>query len=164
MACFPKGEVMYSESQVRRFWSKVDKSGGPNACWRWTGALGRNGYGYISVNGKDRTAHRVGWEIENGGEMPSELHACHTCDHTWCVNPSHIWAGTRHENMRDARDKGRLRMPSDPGWRKRLTHCKHGHEFTPENTRFRLDQGARECLTCKKTRDAERSKKRKEAA
>lgn len=32
--------------------------------------------------------------------------------------------------------------------RELATHCEHGHEFTPENTRIRKSNGARICLTC----------------
>lgn len=34
------------------------------------------------------------------------------------------------------------------------THCKRGHEFTPENTYLRPDDGRRVCRTCQKQRDA----------
>lgn len=34
----------------------------------------------------------------------------------------------------------------------RWTHCKHGHEFTPENTRIG-SRGQRECRQCKRDRD-----------
>jgi hypothetical protein len=33
------------------------------------------------------------------------------------------------------------------------THCKQGHEFTPENTRITED-GSRVCKTCTRMRDA----------
>lgn len=33
------------------------------------------------------------------------------------------------------------------GWRKYLTHCKRGHEFTPENTSLQKN-GARNCREC----------------
>lgn len=33
---------------------------------------------------------------------------CHVCDVPRCVNPTHLFVGTRKENMQDARRKGRL--------------------------------------------------------
>lgn len=40
------------------------------------------------------------------------------------------------------------------------THCKHNHEFTPENTRVRERNGyvVRDCLTCERARNAARPK------
>lgn len=31
----------------------------PDHCWPWTGAISRNGYGSIKINGKAASAHRV---------------------------------------------------------------------------------------------------------
>lgn len=52
-------------------------------------------------------------------------------------------------------------------WQAGKTHCKHGHEFTPGNTRIREDRGSkakpgamkRECLTCARLRSAENREK-----
>lgn len=36
-----------SEAEIARFWSRVDKSGGPDACWPWTaGCFQPSGYGH----------------------------------------------------------------------------------------------------------------------
>ena len=37
-------EIKLSPSQATRFWAKVDKSSGPDACWLWT-ASKRGNYG-----------------------------------------------------------------------------------------------------------------------
>lgn len=34
----------------------------------------------------------------------------------------------------------------------RKTHCRHGHEYTPENTYIRPSDGSRACRTCMYTR------------
>jgi hypothetical protein len=44
-------------------------------------------------------------------------------------------------------------------WRKDLTHCKHGHEFTPENTIVTSKQ--RRCRTCKNEEDARYRQRKK---
>ena len=50
--------------------------------------------------------------------------------------------GTRSENMMDEVNSGRH-------WQTRKTHCKQGHEFTPENTIVRgRKRTQRTCRTC----------------
>jgi hypothetical protein len=90
-----------------RFWSKVDKSGGGNTCWAWLAATTRGGYGNFSIDGKPRRAHRVVWEIVNG-KIPDGLDCLHTCDNPPCVNPAHLFLGTKNDNMADMRAKGRF--------------------------------------------------------
>lgn len=41
------------------------------------------------------------------------MFVCHTCDNRKCINPNHLWIGTRQENIQDASKKGRL--PGTPG-------------------------------------------------
>ena len=40
------------------------------------------------------------------------------------------------------------------GWRAAVTHCVKGHEYTPQNTRWR-DYGARVCRECDLARKRE---------
>jgi hypothetical protein len=96
-----------------RFWPKVSKAEG-DACWLWTGSKNKKGYGYIRVGGfgsKPGLAHRVAFELENR-ETVSDLDICHRCDNPSCVRPSHLFKGTRADNMMDAWMKGRLSTPA----------------------------------------------------
>lgn len=93
-----------------RFWAKVDRSGGPDACWNWTASLGTKGYGHIKVGGKMLRSHRLSWEIRNG-PIPNGLRVCHSCDNRRCCNPSHLWLGTDADNIRDRDAKGRQTTP-----------------------------------------------------
>ncbi|UEM08033.1 helix-turn-helix domain-containing protein (plasmid) [Skermanella rosea] len=47
------------------------------------------------------------------------------------------------------------RKPGPP----RPTHCRNGHEFTPENSYVSKGRGTRACRTCRRARDAENRKK-----
>jgi hypothetical protein len=92
-----------------RFWAKVDRSGGPDACWPWTGHRGPAGYGRFALDGKHPIhASRASWIIHNG-PLPDGLFALHTCDNKPCVNPAHLYAGTKRDNARDASERGQLR-------------------------------------------------------
>ena len=62
-------------------------------------------------------AHRVAWEMANGGPIPDGMVVCHRCDNPPCVNPAHLFVGTRLDNVRDMVMKGRGRYPGHPGER-----------------------------------------------
>jgi hypothetical protein len=89
-----------------RFWSRVDTSGGLWACWPWTRGRNGAGYGLISQQHRDVSAHRLSWELANG-PIPPGLYVCHTCDNPPCCNPSHLFLGTPTDNVRDMYAKGR---------------------------------------------------------
>jgi hypothetical protein len=129
----------------QKFWSNVDKNGpipthAPKLgrCWMWTGCDSANGYGRFNIGSTHSQAHRWIYEQINGSI--GDLDCCHHCDNRKCVRPSHLFAGTRMDNMRDCSEKGRF-------FKQGLTHCKHGHLFDEENTRIRTD-GNRQCRKC----------------
>jgi hypothetical protein len=87
-----------------RFWTKVDKTG---ECWLWTAALHDDGYGMFGISGRSRYAHRLSFEFTHGA-IPDGMQVLHHCDNPPCVNPAHLYLGTRADNMHDMVVRGRF--------------------------------------------------------
>lgn len=144
----PRAEIRADRSAARptvqqRFEDKFVPD--PNSgCWLWTASVGGGGYG--KFGGKGRTpqdAHRASWQMYRG-EIPAGLMVLHRCDVRCCVNPNHLFLGTAKENTHDMMAKGRYTP-----WNRGITHCKQGHEFSPENTVYVKGGKARACRKCK---------------
>jgi hypothetical protein len=104
----------------------------PDACWGWTG-IKEKGYSRISVGHSPVQAQRVAYELFVG-PIPEDYEVDHTCRNPECTNPRHLEAVTKVENLRRAA----------AAW----THCRKGHEFTPENIGINTHTGRRYCRTC----------------
>jgi len=103
-----KKTMRMAESDIDRFWEKVEVKG-DDECWPWKASqVGTTGYGQFRLNEQKPRAHRIAWFIANG-TIPEGLKICHSCDNTLCCNPAHLWAGTQKENIRDMISKGRGR-------------------------------------------------------
>ncbi len=124
---------------LRKYAEKTDL----DECWHWTGAVNSSGYG----------SHRYIWKTVNDMNITG-LHLDHfkfpeSCIGKLCVNPTHLRPASVRENV--------LRSDGFASHEAAQTHCKHGHEFTPENTHFRSgNKIKRDCLTCRKEYDRQR--------
>lgn len=81
-----------------------------SACILWDGARSGDGYGTVTINGKQHAAHRIAWAKANG-EIPAGKWVLHKCDNPICVNPEHLFVGTPKENIQDCISKGRRNTP-----------------------------------------------------
>lgn len=122
-------------SVLERFLPKVGEADS-NGCAPWLGSLNNKGYGQL-FGGAGATprlllAHRVAYEafVE---PIPDGFVLDHLCQNPRCVNPHHLEVVTQRENLRRGIE--------------RRTHCRAGHEFTPETTRYTV-AGYRRCRLC----------------
>lgn len=137
------------------FWDRVvprhGGSGGYEKCWLWDGLINPvHGYGqvYFGQNcskPRNQPAHRVAYELMIA-EIPEGLVIDHLCRVRSCVNPWHLEPVTTLVNNRrgDGGVAARERKLA-------VTHCPRGHEYSPDNTRYRiLKTGgySRNCRIC----------------
>lgn len=78
------------------------------ACWPWEGGRDKKDYGVIWRRGRHVFAHRHAWAMWFGS-IPEGLCVLHKCDNPPCVNPWHLFLGTRTDNVHDCIAKGRRR-------------------------------------------------------
>jgi hypothetical protein len=116
----------------------------PSGCWEIQTFRHVEGYGAMSYRGTLYRSHKLMYMLAVG-PVPAGMCVMHKCDNAPCCNPDHLKLGTRAENNQDMHRKGRSNYS-----KARKTHCIHGHEFTPENTK--VYGGFRKCQQCQKER------------
>lgn len=134
----------------------VMADGSHSPCIDWEGRKFASGNGRWTMTYgvfAGSPAHRW-WYEHLHGTLSKELVLDHLCRNTLCVNASHLEPVTIAENV--------LRGFGAPAQNKRKTECIRGHEFTPENTYRRPNDGGRECVICRRMHGAN-SKARKRA-
>lgn len=148
----PNGSRPTTPASVR-FWEKVRKVDG--GCWEWTAGQQGMGYGMFHPTHEENVlAHRFSFEA-HVGPIPEGLVIDHLCRNRLCVNPDHLEPVTNEENLR--RGAG---YAIQNGMR---THCKNGHEYTPENTYTDPTKGTARCRECSRNRDRKRVPRKRTA-
>lgn len=107
------------DSRRTHYWNNVQRHASPydsamekvsvrtaGECWPFVGALDNHGYGQITYRGKRYRVTRL-IAAKHLGSVDG-LDVCHRCDNPSCCNPTHLFLGTRRDNMRDAASKGRV--------------------------------------------------------
>lgn len=126
-----------------RFWSKVSQTGNVCECWFWNALKNENGYGYVSVAGKMRRAHRVAYEMVHGFSPPEIDHLCSNRD---CVNPWHLESVSHKTNMNRS-DAFKAWKKIQSALQRSKSACDKGHPYSEENTAIRKN-GSRTCREC----------------
>ena len=67
----------------------------------WKYGLNGDGYGVLTIEGKQELAHRAVF-IQTRGQVPEDRQVNHLCNRPYCVQPSHLYAGTRQDNKDDS--------------------------------------------------------------
>jgi hypothetical protein len=130
-------------SAEERFWQYVNKT---DDCWLWTGATS-HGYGnfYLPREGRTTTqiqAHVFAYQTLRG-PVPEGLVIDHLCRTKRCVRPDHLDPVTQQLNV----------IRGDVARVLRENTCRHGHEYTPENTHINR-KGAKVCRICMRASQA----------
>ena len=104
----------WRQTDLERFTSKYsvnDETG----CWVWCAAtVGLDfNYGKFWINGKYDKAHRAAYMLLVG-DIPYGMWVLHKCDNPSCVNPGHLFLGTRQDNVNDMLSKGRNGQHKNP--------------------------------------------------
>lgn len=132
--------VTRSDGRVRPFPSKVLSQGFSGERKRPLVALCKNG--------KQTTywVHRLVAEAFLG-PAPEGTEVCHRNDDCQDNRPTNLYWGTRTDNLNDM-------VANGLHWLASKTHCKWGHEFTPENTA--TTKRGRQCRACRRVRSRAR--------
>lgn len=101
----------------------VDRSGGPDACWPWTGSYGK-GKPHLSTcdpitKRKSSIApRRLAWLYANKGPLARKRFVQDTCGHSNCMNPKHLRVPTLEDRFWERVDKNGpvMRPELGPCW------------------------------------------------
>jgi hypothetical protein len=107
-----------------------------SGCWLWEGIVDKDGYGKLWHGRKSYRAHRFSWILHHG-EIPLGMSVLHKCDTPPCVNPAHLFLGSR--------GKIPQRTPFETRYIVDLSGCWLWDEFTDKDGYGRLTINYKDC-------------------
>lgn len=112
-------------------------------CKIWAGGRSRGGYGVQAFEGKTTSAHRVAYCKKHNLSLKDieGKDICHKCDVRLCINEDHLFLGTRTDNMRDAKRKGRMSSGDSHRAALKRRNFKYDEEHA-KRTRERVPRGS----------------------
>lgn len=138
----------------------IEDRGYSSPCWIWRMAISSSGYAHTQVRFIDKIvagAHCLS-HLHFIGPIPPGYEVDHLCAVKTCVNPAHLEAVTKLENIR----RSHPQMLA-AGLLKRKEACNHGHPLRGDNIRIDY-RGGRRCKECDRRRVREYRDKRRHAA
>ena len=104
-------------------------------CLIWRHRLDTDGYGNLRLDGSTLRAHRVAYEMSRGS-IPEGKFILHMCHRRSCIQPAHLYAGTRNQNA----DDRQTRLTEEGRW---AAPAKAFTEYTPrmfDNLKYLWDE------------------------
>lgn len=78
-----------------------------NNCLEYLGKTRVDGYARVTFERKNWLLHRLVFILHSKNQIPNGLFVLHSCDNRCCINPDHLWLGTKRDNTLDSIKKGR---------------------------------------------------------
>ena len=82
-------------------------------CMVWKYGLNWGGYGVLTIDGEQELAHRAVF-VQTRRRIPKGKQVNHLCNRPYCVQPSHLYAGTIQDNKDDSQIFGKEELLHAP--------------------------------------------------
>lgn len=97
-------------------------------CMVWRYGLNRDGYGSATIDGKRLPAHRAAF-VQTRGEIPEGKQINHLCNRPYCIQPSHLYAGTKQDNKDDSQIFSKAELIFAPAFLDQPAGAEHEDPF-----------------------------------